>query len=198
MHNKWNQFYKNNGRFYLLPHEEFEKATNIFKERGIKKVIDLGCGSGRHLVKLAELGFDVTGLDYSPQAAEMAEEWLKEKKLEGKVFTGDYRHDLHNFPRESFDGIVSINALHHADEESDYDQVFNQINKVLHPEGMIFFVIPSKNSPVIEPNTINLFLEEKDLQALLGGYFHVFEMYKDKNEAWVIFGEKKYIGDAKK
>ena len=34
------------------------------------KVLDVGCGAGEHTILLTRLGYDVLGIDYSPNAVE--------------------------------------------------------------------------------------------------------------------------------
>jgi 2-polyprenyl-3-methyl-5-hydroxy-6-metoxy-1,4-benzoquinol methylase len=46
-----------------------------------KKVLDLGCGSGTTAFTLAKLGFNVTGLDISQTAIEMAQDLALKQEL---------------------------------------------------------------------------------------------------------------------
>jgi 2-polyprenyl-3-methyl-5-hydroxy-6-metoxy-1,4-benzoquinol methylase len=50
--------------------------TELVKSGKVRpcKVIDLGCGAGNYTVWLAGLGFDVTGVDSSPAAIQIARE----------------------------------------------------------------------------------------------------------------------------
>jgi len=57
--NGWDKIYSENGKFFEEPHEYMEELLKIFRKRKVKKVLDLGCGSGRHLKFLAENGFEV-------------------------------------------------------------------------------------------------------------------------------------------
>ena len=41
------------------PAQEVYSVINRWKSKGYKKVLDLGCGIGRHSILLAENGFDV-------------------------------------------------------------------------------------------------------------------------------------------
>jgi 2-polyprenyl-3-methyl-5-hydroxy-6-metoxy-1,4-benzoquinol methylase len=51
------------------------------------KMLDIGCGKGRHAIQLANLGFDVTGIDLSQASIEEA---LKQEK-DNLHF---YQHDM--------------------------------------------------------------------------------------------------------
>ena len=46
------------------------------------RVLDLGCGPGPDLVALAKLGYDVTGVDWSPEMVERANEAIRARGLE--------------------------------------------------------------------------------------------------------------------
>jgi len=59
---------------YLTSYKEWplvqQKAITLAKGR----VLDIGCGAGRHSLYLQENGFDVTGLDISPKAIQLCRE----------------------------------------------------------------------------------------------------------------------------
>ena len=45
-----------------------------------KTILDIGCGSGRIALLLAEKGIDITGIDYSSEMIELANEYLRKYK----------------------------------------------------------------------------------------------------------------------
>ena len=52
--------------------EDIARIASIFRKQGTKKVLDLACGAGKHLVYLAKQGFEVYGLDISAQGVKMS------------------------------------------------------------------------------------------------------------------------------
>ena len=62
--------------------ESFTQGTQgecdfIEKESGSNKslkILDVGCGTGRHSVELAKRGFDITGIDLSESQLRLAKE----------------------------------------------------------------------------------------------------------------------------
>jgi SAM-dependent methyltransferase len=43
------------------------------------RLLDIGCGEGRHAIAAARLGFAVTAVDYEPLAIERARRWAEER-----------------------------------------------------------------------------------------------------------------------
>lgn len=56
------------------------------------RLLDLGCGSGRHLITLAKRGFRMTGVDLSPEMVAYAGEEARKADLRVNVSVGDLRH----------------------------------------------------------------------------------------------------------
>ena len=55
---QWEKIYQEEGDPYDYTHEFIGDLAEKFKERGIKRILDLGSGAGRHLVFLAKEGFE--------------------------------------------------------------------------------------------------------------------------------------------
>jgi len=59
----WDEIYHKQGEVQSEVLKTVTEAAEYFKNRGIKKVLDLGCGMGRHSIYLAKQGFCVTACD---------------------------------------------------------------------------------------------------------------------------------------
>jgi SAM-dependent methyltransferase len=60
-----------------------------FARRSVRTVLDIACGTGPHLVRLAERGYHTTGLDLSERNIEFLGERLADKGLRGDLVVGD-------------------------------------------------------------------------------------------------------------
>jgi SAM-dependent methyltransferase len=60
-----------------------------FARRRVRTVLDIACGTGPHLVRLAERGYRMSGLDLSRRNIEFLGERLAAKKLAGNLVVGD-------------------------------------------------------------------------------------------------------------
>lgn len=56
-----------------------------------KRLLDIGCGAGRHLKVLAQRGYQMTGLDLSPEMVAYVQEEAQDAKLNVQALIGDLR-----------------------------------------------------------------------------------------------------------
>lgn len=85
-----------------------DEALGVEDAAGLE-VLDLGCGPGADLVRMALAGARVTGVDLVPEHIEQAQANLKAMGLSGLAEVGDA--EALRFGDESFDRVVSNNAL---------------------------------------------------------------------------------------
>ncbi|MBN2720812.1 MAG: methyltransferase domain-containing protein [Proteobacteria bacterium] len=115
---------------HLLPGVSRD-LTAIMKDRGIKKVLDVACGTGFIACRLQKKGINTVGVDLSPGMISVAA-----KKAGDCAFVlGDGRRLP--FSRHSFDGAVITLALHEVDGGT-RDAVWSEMKRVVRPEGLLF------------------------------------------------------------
>lgn len=68
-----------------------------------KKVLEVGCGPGIDLVRLASSGADVTAIDLTPEAVTLARRHLELRRLQGTVLEGNAERTP--FPDGTFDAV---------------------------------------------------------------------------------------------
>jgi 2-polyprenyl-3-methyl-5-hydroxy-6-metoxy-1,4-benzoquinol methylase len=85
-----------------------EHAFNTHATRPIKKVLDVACGSGRHVFGLAKLGYECTGLDYTPERIQIAKVRAKREGVSVKLLQGDATKL--NYENE-FDAVLALYIL---------------------------------------------------------------------------------------
>jgi SAM-dependent methyltransferase len=128
----------------------------LLKERKANRVLDLGSGSGRHVVYLAGQGFSVFGIDISPSGMDMTRQWLLEEGLTADLRIQDITQKL-PYDADFFDAVFSIQVIHHATITT-IQKIIREIERVLKREGFIFITVPKlknqgKEFEEIEPNT---------------------------------------------
>jgi SAM-dependent methyltransferase len=105
---------------------------------GCRRVLDAGCGVGRHLIPLLQGGFRVWGADCDAQVLRL----LKERLTRAAVaVAGPYlvQADLNRLPFVSgaFDLVVSVNVINHGDAATFRDYC-REMARVLRPRGQLF------------------------------------------------------------
>lgn len=107
-----------------------------------KKLIEVGCARSAVLPLFAkEMGFQVAGLDYSPNGCEQTRLILQREGVVGEV----YNCDIFSIPDdliEQFDVVVSFGLIEHF---SDTKRVVAALSKLLKPGGLMFTNIPNMN-----------------------------------------------------
>ncbi len=194
------------GKYFTTPHPDMEKLANLFREEGVRRILDLGCGTGRHLLFLLKKGFEVYGLDGSPNGLEIAKNWLSEENLASELTCQKMEN---KFPYKDgfFDAVISIQVIHH-NLMKDILFTVNEMNRILKPEGFVFITVPlrqafyvkKKNMKKVETRTyIPLTGQEKGLPhhfftvAEVKRVFNAFdlsEIYIDKTNHRAILGRK--------
>jgi SAM-dependent methyltransferase len=152
----WDQIFQKDGRIFLEPFEGFDGLVETFKQHGCTKILDLGCGSGRHTVHLAIHGFQVVGLDNAPAGLRLTSQWLEQERLTAPLVQADMRQPL-PFPDDVFDGLLSTRVIHHA-RLAIIIRTASEIVRVLKPGGVLFVTVPAGKkskggSEEIEPHT---------------------------------------------
>ena len=117
-------------------------AVKIFKEKNVKKIIELGSGQGRDTIFFAKNGFHIEALDYSSSAIKAiinkSKEYNLGNSLNAKIF--DLRKKL---PYESgfFDGCFSHMLYCMAFSIEEIENLNNEVHRVLKKGGVNIFTV---------------------------------------------------------
>lgn len=183
MEEKWDSVYMKNFGGMWCPDEGVVKFVARYiqrrvgielyeKKKGFKKILDLGCGNGRHIVFLSEQGFDVYGIDISAEAIEIASAWTTKIGLKANLRTGDIKELP--YENDSFDVIISYGVLDHI-LFSDAKKAMQEIRRVCLPGGYIFVTLRAtedcefNRGKRIENN--NFILQEGYEKGIMQHYF---------------------------
>jgi len=132
-YNRWSQIYDGSVNSTVATDELYFPpfwASHVSR----KRVLELGCGTGRHTLRLAQQDNDVTAIDLSPGMLNIAR-----KKLSGfsKVafIEGDFMNDQSLEMSEEYDVCLAALVLEHIEH---LDAFFRLVFKVLKPGGLFF------------------------------------------------------------
>jgi tellurite methyltransferase len=129
---------------WLDPHPAVVALLPELKARGARRVLDLGCGVGRHALLLAEHGFEVEAIDGSPAGLAVLRETAAARRL--PVSLRQSSADTLPFGDASFDFVLSWNVIYHG-TMGDVGHRIGEIWRVLKP-GAVFqgTMLPTRNS----------------------------------------------------
>jgi len=185
MKRDWDKIYLEKGVVQKGVLPLVEEASLLFKREGVVRVLDLGCGTGRHLAYFAGMGFTVYGVDVSEKALEMAKDFLSSEGFSGVVLK---KADMRSLPYEDnfFDAVVATWVINHA-LMKDIAVAVREIRRVLNSGGFVVLKNLSVNDynfgvrPELEPGTFlgdeegeedvpHHFFTEKELRSLFSGF----------------------------
>lgn len=136
----WNDIFTKDGKVFLEPHSDMERLSRLFKKKNIQTILDLGCGTGRHLIYFSKKGFDIFGLDCSLRGIEIAQKWLTEEGLKVEMVCSKIEDDF-PFDDSFFDAVISIQVIHHNLLKNILKTV-KEIERVLKKSGYLFLTFP--------------------------------------------------------
>lgn len=102
----------------------------------IETILNIGCGTGRHDIELAKLGYKVTGIDLSEEMIEIANA-NKVGTLETQYEVGDARTYRTN---QTYDAVISLfHVMSYQNSNDDILQSFQTVAKVLPQDALFLF-----------------------------------------------------------
>jgi len=159
--------------------------TGLVKSGRIRpcRAIDLGCGAGNYAVWLAGLGFDMTGVDSSPTAIQIARENAEKKGVRCTFVVADLLADLH--PVEgTFDFAYDYEFLHHLLPEERAVYIKN-VYRLTRPHANYLSVCFSDEDPQFGGHgkirktplgTLLYFSSEDEIRDLVSPHFRILEL----------------------
>ncbi|MFH0955771.1 MAG: class I SAM-dependent methyltransferase [Candidatus Falkowbacteria bacterium] len=146
---QWNKTFKRHGKVFLKLQEDISWIVKEFKNHKVKKVLDLGCGTGRHVVYLAKKGFDVYGMDIAEEGISQAKQWLKSGELNANLKIGSIYKRL-SYKNNFFDAVISTQTIHHQRLEN-IRKTIHEISRILKKGGFIFITVRKRKFRAFYP-----------------------------------------------
>lgn len=127
-----------------VPYDEWVnwilRLSEKYKVNG-KKLMDLACGTGELSVRLANRGYEVTGIDLSEDMLAVAQTKANEEGLTIPFYYQDMT-ELESLEEHDIIGVF-CDSLNYLREVSDVEQTFAGVHKHLKQGGLFLFDVHS-------------------------------------------------------
>lgn len=166
--------------------EEARQLVNLLVDilplEQCSKVLDLGCGRGRHAINLYKKGYQVTGIDLSEKAIATARE--KAAALNAENIRFEIR-DMRDPLPETFDAIVNLfTTFGYFASDEENASVFDSIRQMLKSGGI--FVLDYLNEAKVRRT-----IQPSDEGAFHGINYRIRRYVKDD----AVYKEIAFTGD---
>lgn len=172
-------------------------AKRLKRERGHARVLDVGCGEGRHMICFGKEGHQAVGMDYEPLALQKAWARIDVRALRShlRFIVADAFHLP--FRQASFDGLVDSGVFHHV-KKADWSRYLNGLTVLLKPGGyfhLTAFSTRFKHYPgerrtrnwIIHRNHYDHFFRKRDFDAIFGRYFDILAIDEERQSLHVFW-----------
>ena len=143
-----------------------EEVFEIYKKKP-QLVLDLACGTGSLTVELDKRGYDMTGLDLSPEMLSIAAAKASKKKK-----NKDYKNNILWINQDmrffelygTVDAVVCcFDSVNYLRDEKDVKKCFAAVHNYLNPGGLFIFDVNSRYKFEFIYGKNNFVLEKKNV-----------------------------------
>lgn len=211
----WDDLYADPKFCLREPAEEIVKIVPLFQSSGVRRILDLGFGAGRHIIYFAKLGFKMYGTDISKRGEQITKDWLAQEKLQAELVMSDMT--VIPYSDSFFDACVCRGVITH-NTVSGIRACIAEMYRILTSRGIVICTFISRDSSEyrkgeeIEPNTFvpnegveagvpHHFVDEEETRSFMQ-CFKVINVYHMQHSGlidvgtpyisahWVFVGEK--------
>jgi ubiquinone/menaquinone biosynthesis C-methylase UbiE len=157
------------------------------KSNKAKDILEIGSGNGRDSIHFAKAGFNVTSIDITPKAVELAEKNAKKEKAEVNFRVANA--EKLPFDDNSFDAVFTLSVLHSTELKESIPEVY----RVLRPNGLAFIYIYGDTQFKDRKPKEGVVDYDEYLMDLKGFGFKILDSYKEQEDKFDENGEKHHI-----
>lgn len=146
------------------------------------KIIEIGAGTGRYSLTLAEMGYDVTAVELVEHNINIMKKKVKSHH-NIKIFQGN-ACDLSAFKTDTYDIVLLLGPMYHLFNDEDKHKALGEAIRISKPDGVIFTSYCNNDTSVYKffyTNRILSFIEKgliKDDYHTVSAEEEIFELYR--------------------
>ncbi len=142
-----------------------------------KNVLDLGCGDGRNMGLLSNLGMNIFGTEIAQEICESVSKRMDSLGIKADIRVG--RNKSLPFDDNFFDYIVASASIYYVDEKTTFEDNMNEVLRVLKPNGHVIFSLVHPESYILdgaEEKIDSHYIIRNDPLKMRNGY--IFKVFK--------------------
>ncbi|MBZ0169392.1 SAM dependent methyltransferase [Candidatus Methylomirabilis lanthanidiphila] len=164
-------------------------AQLLKRRKGSRRILDLGCGEGRHTLLFAQAGFFTVGLDYLAAPLRTVAQRAQAKRLTPRIrlLLGDAL--MPPFKPGYFDVVVDSGVFHHL-KKADWPIYVDRVLGLVKPGGYIHLTVFStkfKHYPgerrtrnwCIHRNHYDHFFAKRDFTGIFGRWCEILAIEEE-------------------
>ena len=162
-------FYAQVARFYDAENSDKTDDLAFYSElaaRQSSQILDVGCGTGRLLIHLAQGGHSVHGIDSSPaMLARLARKLDRLPRLRDRISFEQGDILRHHFPRRFGLILLSYNLMMHFRQQDEQLALLHKLRACLAVDGKLVIDLPNAGPAFAAPDSDDLVVERRFLDS---------------------------------
>jgi SAM-dependent methyltransferase len=180
-------YYDSLAPYYKYIYQDWEESIDrqgaalhgVIREyfgENISRILDASCGIGTQTLGLAALGYQLTGVDISPEAIRVAREEAAKRKLEIDFFLSDMRL-IEEIQLDPFDLIIACdNAVPHLLSQKEILKAFRAFYGGTTSDGGCLISVRDYSKPERGSEKYRLF--PRKVHTMEGGRLILFDLWE--------------------
>ncbi|MDH7476868.1 MAG: class I SAM-dependent methyltransferase [Candidatus Bathyarchaeota archaeon] len=164
-------------------------AAFLKANKKVGRVLDFGCGAGRHLIYMAKQGFEAHGMDISETGLNATKRKIKNQNLEANIVK--CHMNFLPYINSCFDAVICLHIIYHQKLEG-MQKTISEIHRILKKKGFLLVNFLSKRTyrygkgekveedtfidpEGVERGVLHHFTDEEEIRHLLKD-FHIIKI----------------------
>ncbi|AUD66172.1 hypothetical protein BK011_08025 [Tenericutes bacterium MZ-XQ] len=162
---------------WLIPSEDAYYFLHRWKDLEYKRILDLGCGRGRHSLLFGQNGFNVMAVDLSEYVVKELKDRLRDLNLNIECKVSDMtKIDVED---NYFDCLFAYHVISHSTSEG-VRKVISEIKRIVRTNGEIFVTFGSLETlSMVQPDKIE-YIEQNVILKKFGVEAGIPHFYVDE------------------
>jgi len=145
------------------------------------KIIEIGAGTGRYSLALAEMGYDVTAVELVPHNIEIMKKKVKHHH-NIKIYEGN-ACDMSAFESDTYDIVLLLGPMYHLFTDEDKHKALSEAIRLAKTNGVIYASYCNSDTSVYKYFYQGIALEYME-QGLIKENYHTFSSPEDVFELY--------------